>query len=231
MGLSWGLGGIVGSIIGGLAENPVHLFFVSALVVGGKADFSRLQVRNHPRFFGDSVLFAEYPYLLPCLIAGSVTTSGAVLSLFLNPDGGPRTGAIHLPSEKDVERAARSFGSLRRFLSSKISSFFARTPPIHIESTPSAVSLHPSSGAPPPPPAPSRLTPDERSPLGVRRPSSRFAGSAYGYNRPVSEAGMRIVSTRRYTGRSGYRAASFATSNPYAPDYDFDRGEFSFAER
>lgn len=41
---------------------------------------------------------------------------------------------------------------------------------------------------------------------------------------------MRIPS-RRFASRSGYRSMSVATSNAYAPDYDLDRGDFSFAQR
>lgn len=42
---------------------------------------------------------------------------------------------------------------------------------------------------------------------------------------------MRIASGRRYTSRSNYRSMSVATSNAYAPDFDVDRGNFSFAQR
>ncbi|SCV73276.1 BQ2448_7202 [Microbotryum intermedium] len=237
MGLSWGLGGIVGSIIGGLAENPV---------------------RNHPRFFGDSVLFKEYPYLLPCLIAGSVTTSGAILSLCLDRDGGPRSASITLPSEKDVERAARSFtsiakGFVRRFISTvrgqgqpirldettteRESSVSLQTSPVHAQREPllSPIGLgsnYQSNGML----SPSIAATDDRQVPTARRASNRFSGSAYGYGRlgPGSEtgaSGMRMPSARRPTGRSGYRAMSVATTNAYAPDYDFDRGDFSFAQR
>lgn len=224
MGLCWGLGGIVGSIIGGLTESPV---------------------KNHPYWFRDSVLFAEYPYLLPCLIAGSVTLSGGILSMFLSPDGGPRTGAIKLPSEKDVERATRTFGSFCRSIVRKLIARVKGSSPIqlgdsHNGAAASPVQLHSANGTVTPTPALSPLpTPEERVATmssGQRRPS-RFAGSAYGYSssrRPstaAEQAGMHIPRNRRYTGRSGYRAASVATTNAYAPDYDVDRGDFSFAQR
>lgn len=220
MGLCWGLGGIVGSIIGGLTESPV---------------------KNHPYWFGESKLFAEYPYLLPCMIAGSVTLSGGVLSMFLSPDGGPRTGAIQLPSEKDVSRATRSFASTLQSVAYKLMARIRGSNPPQLSSdNSSTVPLYSAHGSVTPTPALSPLptpTPDERAPFGQRRPS-RFAGSAYGYSssrRPstsAAEAGMQIPRNRRYTGRSGYRAASVATThNAYAPDYDVDRGDFSFAQR
>lgn len=70
-----------------------------------------------PEVFGHVPLFVDYPYLLPCAVAGSITLIGAaltpfhfadpthsrigsLLSLFLGRDGGPRQGAIRLPPEK-----------------------------------------------------------------------------------------------------------------------------------
>lgn len=70
-----------------------------------------------PQVFGPVPFFVDYPYFLPCAIAGGVTLIGAVLvpfrvtypphshigsilSLFLGRDGGPREGAIRLPPEK-----------------------------------------------------------------------------------------------------------------------------------
>ena len=50
--------------------------------------------------FGNIPIFVRYPYLLPTTIAASFTFTGALLSLFLGPDGGPREGAIRLPPEK-----------------------------------------------------------------------------------------------------------------------------------
>ncbi|CAD6887054.1 unnamed protein product [Tilletia controversa] len=84
MGFCWGMGGIIGPILGGVLEHPVEKF---------------------PAIFGKSKLFAEYPYLLPCLLTASTTGLGAILTLFLGRDGGPRSGTINLP-EKDTERAA-----------------------------------------------------------------------------------------------------------------------------
>ncbi|KAK0556466.1 hypothetical protein OC846_001163 [Tilletia horrida] len=84
MGFCWGMGGIIGPILGGVLEHPVE---------------------KYPWLFGKSTLLAEYPYLLPCMITACSTGLGAILSLFISRDGGPRSGAIALP-EKDTERAS-----------------------------------------------------------------------------------------------------------------------------
>ncbi|KAK4056045.1 hypothetical protein OIO90_003040 [Microbotryomycetes sp. JL221] len=201
MGLCWGLGGIVGSIIGGLTESPV---------------------KNFPSVFGDSKVFAEFPYLLPCLTAGSITLSGGMLSLWLNREGGPREGQIRL-TEKDVDRAKRSLGmalqqTLRLVLSCLGSRRRAR--PVRLQSADDQAAESPALSPP--------ETPDERSPF-----RTRTAGSAYGYSssRRTSEAGMRIPSGRRLPSRFRERITSMATTNAYAPDYDVDRGDFSFAQR
>lgn len=54
-----------------------------------------------PNGIGTVPLLVNYPYLLPCGVAASFTFAGAVLSLFLGWDGGPREGLIRLPIEKD----------------------------------------------------------------------------------------------------------------------------------
>jgi MFS family permease len=79
LGFCWGLGGVAGAIVGGAFESPAQKW---------------------PNVFGKLPLFVKYPYLLPTSIAASVTLAGAILSLFLGPDGGPREGAIRLPPEK-----------------------------------------------------------------------------------------------------------------------------------
>lgn len=70
-----------------------------------------------PGVFGPIPFFVNYPYFLPCAVAGSITLigvvivslhfihlahsyTGSLLSLFLGRDGGPREGAIQLPPEK-----------------------------------------------------------------------------------------------------------------------------------
>ncbi|KAH9067551.1 major facilitator superfamily MFS-1 [Lactarius vividus] len=84
LGFCWGLGGVAGAIVGGAFESPAQKW---------------------PNVFGKLPLFVKYPYLLPTSIAASVTFAGAILSLFLGPDGGPREGAIRLPPEKITETA------------------------------------------------------------------------------------------------------------------------------
>ena len=70
-----------------------------------------------PEVFGHIPLFVDYPYFLPCAVAGSIPLIGvtlvpfhftypahphigSLLSLFLGRDGGPREGAVRLPPEK-----------------------------------------------------------------------------------------------------------------------------------
>lgn len=67
-------------ILGGVLEHPTN---------------------KYPWAFYASGLFAQYPYLLPCLVASFIPAGGAMLCLFLSRDGGPRTGAIFLPVEKE----------------------------------------------------------------------------------------------------------------------------------
>ncbi len=106
MGFCWGMGGIIGPILGGVLEHPVQKL---------------------PGLFGSSQLFTDYPYLLPCLVAASFTLVGSFLTLFIGPDGGPRTGAIQLPEKGDIERAANQVGSFGRSAGQRISGYFAGT--------------------------------------------------------------------------------------------------------
>lgn len=107
LGFAWGMGGIVGPLLGGVLCNPVE---------------------KYPWLFGNSERFKEYPYLLPCLVVSSFTAIGAFLSLFIGPDGGPRTGAIYLPEKVDVERAtaraASNVESFSRSAGKRISGYF-----------------------------------------------------------------------------------------------------------
>ncbi|PKI84356.1 hypothetical protein MVES1_001715 [Malassezia vespertilionis] len=73
MGLCWGMGGIVGPILGGLLEHPAE---------------------KYPWLFGQSALLTQYPYLLPCTAAVSCTALAAILSLFLDPEA---RGTIRVP--------------------------------------------------------------------------------------------------------------------------------------
>ncbi|KAG9030073.1 hypothetical protein FRB95_004607 [Tulasnella sp. JGI-2019a] len=81
IGFCWGLGGVAGAVIGGAFETPA---------------------KKWPNGIGTIPLLVNYPYLLPCGIAASITFLGAFLSLFLGWDGGPREGLIRLPIEKDI---------------------------------------------------------------------------------------------------------------------------------
>lgn len=74
MGFWWGMGGIVGPILGGVLEHPAD---------------------KYPWLFGRVSFLKTYPYFLPCLLAGSSTIVGALLSLLLEPDGSVR-GSIRL---------------------------------------------------------------------------------------------------------------------------------------
>ncbi|GAA5942487.1 hypothetical protein JCM10213_004789 [Rhodosporidiobolus nylandii] len=218
LGLVWGLGGIVGSVLGGTLEHPAE---------------------KMPSYFGDSKLFIDNPYLLPCLVAGSITLFGGFLSLFLDRDGGQRAGGIRLPSEKDVEVAASSFSKAKDWLLTSLARLYSRLsgrPPIQLGSADMGnVSLHPSHAhiPPLPSPAPSPSVTDalsERNPLSDRRTSTstKQYGSAYGYSRPSQSTsageGLRIPSMRR----RGLRSFSIATSNRYDPENDVPH---SFAER
>ncbi|KZP05225.1 major facilitator superfamily MFS-1, partial [Athelia psychrophila] len=80
LGFCWGLGGIVGPIIGGSFETPASKKWLGS--------------------FGQLSFFSSYPYILPCAIAASVTLTGSILSLFLARDGGPREGIVGLHPEK-----------------------------------------------------------------------------------------------------------------------------------
>ncbi|GAA6060930.1 hypothetical protein JCM10212_003838 [Sporobolomyces blumeae] len=240
VGLLWGLGGIVGSVLGGVLESPTKKY----------------------AFFADSALFAEYPYLLPCIVAGSVTIIGGLLALFLDRDGGERKGGIHLPTEKDIQVAAGALSRVRRWTSEQLSKLWRYvTGRQAIELGPrqaGPVSLHASTATATDrtPLASPALSPSildgvsERNPFGPDRRPSRQYGSAYGYSRRPSasastlaggyggayyggggggvggpgESGLRIPSIRRRTARS----VSVATSNRYDPDNDVPH---SFAER
>lgn len=107
LGFAWGMGGIVGPLIGGVFCNASDKF---------------------PWLVGDDEMIKKYPYLLPCLITASFTALGAFLTLFISRDGGPRTGAIHLPEKTDVERvttqAASTMGSFGRSAGKHISGYF-----------------------------------------------------------------------------------------------------------
>ncbi|WFD02322.1 hypothetical protein MOBT1_001004 [Malassezia obtusa] len=76
MGFCWGMGGIVGPILGGLLEHPAQ---------------------KYGWLFGRSQLLHRYPYMLPCTVAASFTAIGALLSVFLEPHAGPKQ--LRLPDD------------------------------------------------------------------------------------------------------------------------------------
>lgn len=89
LGFSWGFGGVIGPILGGVFESPAQNFAGSWP--------SRI------------VLFQKFPYLLPTIFAGCLLVIGAVLSCFLSWDGGVRGGSrIALPIEKNEPLRAES---------------------------------------------------------------------------------------------------------------------------
>ncbi|KAJ1989950.1 hypothetical protein GGI25_004546 [Coemansia spiralis] len=59
--LMWNLGSMLGGAIGGLSVDPVN---------------------KYPALFGNSKVFREYPYLLPCLIGSTTTVFGLVVGFF-----------------------------------------------------------------------------------------------------------------------------------------------------
>lgn len=196
MGFAWGLGGVAGAIVGGVFESPA---------------------KNYPQIFGNVQLFIDYPYLLPCAVASSVTLSGSFLALFLGYDGGSRSGAIRLSPDKEnaplpLEVVEEEDGPslpptppsgladrLKRKVSRRLSDVFAKNPfESHATNSPRAgVSmLTPLTPAVPPKPRTMSRT-------------SKVNGSAYGYSgrlagRLDSMTGRRpsfasTMRTRRYT--------------------------------
>ncbi|KAK4689589.1 hypothetical protein P7C73_g509, partial [Tremellales sp. Uapishka_1] len=86
LGFSWGMGGVIGPILGGVFESPSQ---------------------NYPgTFLGRIPLFQEFPYLLPTLMAAFILVVGSILACFLSWDGGIRGGSrIALPVEKNEPMA------------------------------------------------------------------------------------------------------------------------------
>lgn len=82
MGFWWGMGGIVGPILGGVLEHPADKF---------------------PWLFGHSAFLHAHPYVLPCVLAATSTIVGTVLSLFLEDDAEHDVGPIHLDSDPNSE--------------------------------------------------------------------------------------------------------------------------------
>ncbi|KAL7424554.1 hypothetical protein Q5752_000238 [Cryptotrichosporon argae] len=92
LGFSWGMGGVIGPILGGVFESPATNF------------------KN--TFLGRIELFQRLPFLLPTMMGSSLLFVGATLACFLSWDGGVRGGSrIALPIEKDEPLAAPGVAS------------------------------------------------------------------------------------------------------------------------
>ncbi|KAG1747361.1 hypothetical protein EDB19DRAFT_1686930 [Suillus lakei] len=219
MGFCWGLGGVAGAIIGGSFEKPVDKW---------------------PNIFGQVSLLVEYPYLLPCAVAASITLTGSFLSLFLGRDGGPRDGAIRLPLEKPEDRhptiqeeedvttpsilddAPQSglVSSITRKVSGQLSGYFGSRDSVTAQETPSL---------------PMPLTASISPPMDNQRNFSRITatnGSAYGYgggNRATSTASTITLGVRRVSTASTVRRRHGSAFE--GPASLTDPGDLNFAQR
>ena len=154
-----------------------------------------------PEVFGHISYLVNYPYFLPCAVAGCITLIGATLvpfhftcsahfhlgsflSLFLGRDGGPREGAIRLPPEKlgnqpspileEDESINEAFGDEQPTgLFGTLKRKISR--PFSLFTTPGSPVIHPTEIST----APS--VPLISSPSRNRPRLSRANGSAYGY--------------------------------------------------
>ncbi|KZP15768.1 major facilitator superfamily MFS-1 [Athelia psychrophila] len=212
LGFCWGFGGVAGAVIGGSFESPALKW---------------------PEIFGNIPFFVSYPYILPCGIASSITFTGAILSLFLARDGGPREGAIRLHPEKrenarttipeedepvsptDIGEEQEPQGVvnvLRNKVSKQFSGYFARGADSLDVASPQSMPLGAAASSIPRPRAYSR--------------TSRADGSAYGY---AGSYRRRLASnaTRRNSNTSSMRRRR--GSNFDGPQTD--TGNLNFAQR
>ncbi|KAG9097281.1 hypothetical protein FRC06_007738, partial [Ceratobasidium sp. 370] len=83
LGFCWGFGGVGGAIIGGAFESPAKKWEI----------------------FQHIPLFVEFPYLLPTMVAASITLTGGFLALTLSRDGGPRTSALSSRTDDPMDSA------------------------------------------------------------------------------------------------------------------------------
>ncbi len=173
-----------------------------------------------PDIFARLPLFVHYPYLLPTSIAAVITGIGAVLTLFLARDGGPREGAIRLPPEKDdvrppsressfappmedEEEPTGMVNKLKRKVSIKLSGYFARR--VH-EAHDAGSPLATGAGSSPITMPLSRRTSSGNKVRSHSR-TSRANGSAYGYGTSYRN---RLASTTSFAGRRGSLASTIA---------------------
>ncbi|KAG2059734.1 hypothetical protein BDR06DRAFT_905245 [Suillus hirtellus] len=219
MGFCWGLGGVAGAIIGGSFEKPADKW---------------------PSVFGQVPLLVEYPYLLPCAVAASITLTGSFLSLFLGRDGGPRDGAIRLPLEKPEDRhptiqeeediatpstlddtpQSGLVRSITRKVSGQLSGYFGSRDSVTAQETPSL---------------PVPLTTSISLPMDSPRNFSRITranGSAYGYgggNRATSTVSTTTLGARRVSTASTIRRRHGSAFE--GPTSFTDPGDLNFAQR
>lgn len=220
--------------------------------------------KKWPDVFSRWSLFITYPYLLPTAIASLVTFAGehciittrrsnntalgALLSLLLGPDGGPREGGIRLPAEKipaheTIEEEpdmntrktpSSTLTGLGRLLFQKVSRYFTKHEHgVQSNSPPSSDTR---------PPIPVRLsTPTRGENESRNRTFSRTSqadGSAYGYD---GRYRSRVTSnlSQRLAGRRGSLASTIARRrSSYARQNGVDaetgqavEGELNLAQR
>lgn len=185
----------MGPIIGGLTEHPAQ---------------------KYPRLFGDTQLFIRHPYLLPCMISSTFTLTGAFLSLFLGYDGGPRSGAIQLPTEKAAEDGnVSTTESMHKTIVKKVSRY------LNAPLSPSRTALQNKNI---PQPLNMSQTNSGRRVSG-HVPAHSGLGTSYGYE-PRS---YKTFANRRMTNQSTLnnhrgsfvnRRISTTASTAYAPDYE-----------
>ncbi|EPQ52178.1 MFS-1 protein [Gloeophyllum trabeum ATCC 11539] len=227
LGFCWGFGGVAGAIIGGSFENPA---------------------KKWPGVFNDIPIFVHYPYLLPCAVASCITFTGAILSLFLGYDGGPREGAIRLPPEKDAEQneaipevdeegamtppvfgeeepePRTMVGSITRNVGRKLSGYFAkRVHDAHASETPP---LRREESVPLLSESQQRTT----KPRQLSR-ASRVDGSAYGYGTGYRHrlANSMSMGARRESTASAVRRRLYSTVDPTRASVA--DSELNFAQR
>ncbi|KAA1065331.1 hypothetical protein PGT21_010580 [Puccinia graminis f. sp. tritici] len=240
IGLCWGMGGIAGPIIGGLLEHPAE---------------------NYPALFGRFQLLKDYPYLLPCTVASSITFLGAILSLFLGWDGGYRTGKIQLTDSNKLDLADQLLDAEEQENEESLASNVPRSHQVGLL-RPSNLQAISMSNASTHSLATANTSKDLsrsiviKDPLAISRTTTRQSnafvpGSAYGYDRNSTIS--RRPSNWRHSGHMGsirshlstiHRrnsraislARSFGEGTNYAPDYEDLNGEenvpaLNFAQR
>ncbi|PWN53900.1 major facilitator superfamily MFS-1 [Violaceomyces palustris] len=196
MGFCWGMGGIIGPILGGVLEHAAT---------------------KYPSVFGQYELLKTYPYLLPCMVGASFTALGAFLSLFIGYDGGPRTGSIQLPEKADIERAtsqaASNMGSIGRNASKRISGYFSNVRASFSNAGESALSLSRTNTQQM---SPSRET-SEHAGKGLDRTFTQQVDyETGGPPSPAESDGTIVTRTNMTNGDSAFERVSMYGRSPYA---------------